>query len=85
MGQSSMTKAACAKKYRDIYVAHEGAKLKLAIYDLAEAAGLTRQELTCILAEELHDRITYDTWASNQRKVSDAKQQQKRNEMRKAK
>ena len=23
---------------------------------------LTRQELTCILAEELHDRISYDTW-----------------------
>lgn len=45
-----------------LFVTREGAKLKLAIYDLAEAAGMTRQELTAILAEELEQRISYDTF-----------------------
>lgn len=44
-------------------VSHEGPKLLLAIYDLAEAAGLTRNELTAILAEEVHRRIEYDVWS----------------------
>ena len=49
---------------RDLYVNHEAAKLKLAIYDLAEAAGLTRQELTTILAEELYRRVAQDSQSS---------------------
>jgi hypothetical protein len=44
------------------HVTHHGARIMLAVYDMAEAAGLTRQELTHILAETLERRISQDTW-----------------------
>jgi hypothetical protein len=54
---------------RSVYVGREAAKIMLAVYDMADNAGLTWMELTDILAEESHRRISKMTWRNGNRRL----------------
>jgi hypothetical protein len=56
-------------EHRNVIVTHEAAKIMLAVYDMADAAGLTWMELTNILAEEVSRRIEKMTWENGKRRL----------------
>ena len=55
--------------HRSVFVTHEAAKIMLAVYDMADDAGLTWMELTSILAEETSRRIEKMTWRNGKRRL----------------
>jgi Mg2+ and Co2+ transporter CorA len=55
-------------QYRANYVTREGAQIMLKVYDMAVNAGLTWMELTDILTEEVHRRISKMTWRNGKRR-----------------
>jgi hypothetical protein len=57
-------------QYRANFVTHEGAKIMLEVYKMADDAGLTWMELTDILAEETHRRISKMTWRNGKRRTN---------------
>jgi hypothetical protein len=67
--KNKMTKSTPKSKYRSVYVTHEAAKIMLAVYDMADSAGLTWMELTNILAEETSRRIEKMTWKNGKRRL----------------